>query len=165
MRHLSSYFLVFTTLFCISVLGIDKKYVPQAQDTPSQKKAKIEAFVEDSIQYIHQVGMEKALPDFQERTGRFANLSEGGHQYIEVMKLDGTVLAHPSSYARGKNYWDWEHPTGSFPTQEAALIAQEGGGWHEITLPHPLTKKDAIRYEYIRPYQNHIILSGFYEDS
>lgn len=79
--------------------------------------------------------------------------------------MDGTVLAHPFSDAVGKNYWDWQYPQDTFPTQQAASLAQKGGVWQVMTLPHPHTSKEVTRYEYIHPHHDAMIISGFYVDS
>ena len=75
---------------CLLMMFTAMSMNAMAADYANPTKDDLVAFVNEAVDYVHQVGKEKALAEFMNKDGKFFR----GELYIYAYDFEGNVLAH-----------------------------------------------------------------------
>lgn len=125
-------------------------------------KKDVSAFVNEAAAYIEQVGQEKALAEFDNKSGQFVR----GELYIFAYDFTGTVRAHGAKKLAGLNLMKLKDAKGNRVIQLLAEKAQqEGSGWVEYWWENPQKKKVMKKIGYVKKIDDKLwIGSGIYHE-
>jgi ABC-type amino acid transport substrate-binding protein len=144
------------------VSGYDKiltKYIPATYIASITEQNEVIAFLNEAVAYLRDNGKEKALQEFNNRSGSFVR----GDHYIFAYDFNGTCIAHPINHdlvgQTGLSDINGVDVVGS----EIAL-ARRGGGTMYIVFPNPASGgKEEVKQIYIENVNNSLYLgSGLY---
>jgi len=127
----------------------------------SFSRDELKDFIEDGLQYIQKVGLEKAFEEFNKPDGMFSR----GDLYIFAINMEGDILAHVNPKMVGKNRYKLKDKLGFPFVQEFIKIAKtKGAGWSEYWWPNPITKKMQPKITYIKSVNDNVFVGcGIYK--
>jgi signal transduction histidine kinase len=135
------------------------RYIPAMYVTNAANKNRALAFLNEAVAYANDNGIEKALREFNNRSGSFVR----GDLYIFAYDFNGTNLAHPirPELIGQKGLLDINDV--NVISREIAL-AKRGGGAMYLVFPNPIHEaKDELKLIYIKNINNSLYLgSGLY---
>jgi hypothetical protein len=110
--------------------------------------------------YAQVHGADKAIADFNDRKGVFAN----GSRYIFAYGYNGTTLALPfQPDVIGTNRMNFSDPYGVKIIAWEISVAQRGGGFVYVDYPNPDTGRNELKLCYIAPVDDGwLVGSGIY---
>jgi signal transduction histidine kinase len=113
-------------------------------------------------QYAQANGAVKAVRDFNDRNGTFAN----GSRYIFAYAYNGTTLAMPfQPETIGTNRMNFTDPNGVKITAWEIAAAKSGGGFVYVDYYNPDTGKPGMKLCYVTPVDDTwLVGSGIYTD-
>lgn len=142
-------------LFCI--------LLPLHADDLETKKQKAVDLIERGLEYIKEVGKQKAFEEFSDPKGEFVD----GEFYIFVVAFDGMTLAHGGNQKLvGANNYNLVDPDGkAFIKNFIELAKTKGKGWSDYKWSNPVTKKVQDKTTYVARYDNeeYFLGCGFYK--
>lgn len=127
----------------------------------SSQEQKVIALVKKAKEYIAKNGKEKAIAEFNKKSGKFSNNSS----YVFAVDYNGTYLATINYPALiGTNQFNLKDSSGIFLVQEEIEKAKAGGGWIKDRLKkNPQTGKHECKASYILPMAGYYFIgSGYY---
>ena len=129
--------------------------------TKSQEREKVITFVEKAKNYIETHGKEKAMIEFNKKSGEFSKDSS----YIFAVEHNGIYLAtinYPNLV--GENQLKMKDPLHVFYVTEEIEKSKSGGGWIDARLKkNPYTGKKECKDSYLLPMPgDYFIGSGYY---
>jgi signal transduction histidine kinase len=126
------------------------------------EKDQLVARVKQARQYAQVNGAAKAIRDFNNRNGTFAD----GSRYIFAYGYNGTTLALPfQPEVIGTNRTDFTDPYGVKVTAWEIAVAKSGGGFVYVDYLNPDTGKPGMKLCYVEPVDNTwLVGSGTYTD-
>ncbi len=136
-------------------------YLP---DVPAQFSAAerdgLVARVKQARQYAQENGAAKAIRDFNDRNGTFAN----GSRYIFAYGFNGTTLALPFQPDMiGTDRTGFTDPYGVKVTAWEIAVAKSGGGFVYVDYLNPDTGKPGFKLCYVEPVDDTwLVGSGIY---
>lgn len=109
------------------------KYIPAIDASNEQNKERAWAFLNEAVSYANDNGIEKALQEFNNRSGSFVR----GDLYIFAYDLNGTNIAHPfkPELIGQKGLLDIN---GVDVVGREIALAERGGGAMYIVFPNPV---------------------------
>lgn len=119
------------------------------------------SLVQKASKYISMYGREKALEEFNKKSGIFNKDS----YYVFALDYEGTVLANMNNPTWiGTNQINLQNSEGVYLVKEEIDKAKQGGGWLiGRKKKHPLTGKLECKKSYIQPIKgDYFIGSGYY---
>jgi signal transduction histidine kinase len=117
------------------------------------------AMVKRAIDYYRKNGREKALAEFSNAHGKFADRD----LYVTVYALDGTCLAHINPRVVGKNMIDQRDTDGKYFTRERLEAAKtQASGWQEFKFFNPMTHKIEPKRQYWERHDDLVFATGAY---
>lgn len=118
--------------------------------------------VKQACQYAHANGVVKAVRDFNDRNGTFAD----GSRYIFAYAYNGTTLAMPfQPETIGKNRMNFTDTHGVKITAWEIAAAKSGGGFVYVDYYNPDTGKPGMKLCYVTPVDDTwLVGSGIYTD-
>jgi signal transduction histidine kinase len=128
---------------------------------PETVKDTLESRVHSASTYADEVGIEQALSEFNNQTGKFTN----NGSYIFAFDMNGTTLAMPFHQEKiGKNESDLSDVNGISIGGEKLIIAQNGGGFWYYVFDNPDEgNQPEFKISYINPVNNSwVIGTGMY---
>jgi len=135
------------------------KYVPAKYATNITKENRALAFLNEAVAYANDNGIEKALQEFNNRSGSFVR----GDLYIFAYDFNSTCIAHPikPGLIGQKGLLDINDV--DVISRELAL-AKRGGGVMYLVFPNPIHEdKDELKLIYIKNINDSLYLgSGLY---
>ncbi len=140
--------------------GIYLSEVP-ALFTPAERDQLVER-VKQAGQYAQANGAAKAVRDFNDRNGTFAN----GSRYIFAYAYNGTTLAMPfQPESIGTNRMNFTDTHGVKITAWEIAAAKSGGGFVYVDYYNPDTGKPGMKLCYVAPVDDTwLVGSGIYTD-
>ncbi|WP_321507697.1 cache domain-containing protein [uncultured Methanoregula sp.] len=116
--------------------------------------------VKQARRYAQVQGAGKAIPDFNDRGGVFAN----GSRYIFAYGYNGTTLAMPfQPDAIGSNRLNFTDPYGVKVAAWEIFAAKQGGGFVYVDYFNPDTGTEGMKLCYVTPVDNEwLVGSGIY---
>jgi signal transduction histidine kinase len=130
--------------------------------TASPTAKELVSFVESAVAYAKQNGKEKAIKEFNNRTGPFVN----GELYIYASDFNGTVLASLKPDWIGQNKFNITDPNGVLflKNEINALRKNENGFFNYVIFPNPAhNNKNELKLNYLRKVDdNWFVGSGRY---
>jgi len=135
------------------------KYIPETYIAGITEQKEVIAFLNEAVAYLEDNGKEKALQEFNNRSGSFV----GGDLYIFAYDFNGTCIAHPINP-------DLVGKTGLSDINGIDVVGRElaqarrGGGTIYIVFPNPAHEgKEEVKQLYIENVNNSLYLgSGLY---
>ncbi|OPY53127.1 MAG: Cache domain protein [Methanosaeta sp. PtaU1.Bin112] len=109
------------------------KYIPTMDAGNDQDKERAQAFLEEAVAYANDNGIERALQEFNNRSGSFVR----GDLYIFAYDINGTNIAHPfkPELIGQKGLLD---VNGVDIVGREISLAEKGGGVMYIVYPNPV---------------------------
>jgi signal transduction histidine kinase len=141
--------------FTTNVRGEEKSIVV------TNEKEQVIIHVKKAKDYIEAVGKEKAIAEFNKKSGKFSKDSS----YIFAVAYDGIYLATINyPHLVGTNQLTLNNPYHVFLVKEEIEKAKSGGGWLTGRLKkNPHTGKHECKQSYILPMPgDYFIGSGYY---
>jgi cytochrome c len=129
--------------------------------TASSNKTQLVAFVESAVAYVQEVGKDRALEEFSNKTGSFVR----NDLYIYAYDFNGTCLAHPFKPDWiGKNKLDVTDSNGVPSLRNTLSAAKEGKGFAYFIFPNPAhDNRDEFKIAYaVKVDDNWFLGSGIY---
>lgn len=129
--------------------------------TASVSPQDLQAFVEKAATYAQENGKDKALAEFNNKSGQFVN----GQLYIFANDFNNVCHAHPMKPALvGKDQTDLKDVNGVYFIKNMNLIAQSGSGFTYYIFANPADdNKDELKLVYVKKIDdNWYIGSGIY---
>jgi cytochrome c len=117
---------------------------------------------ERAVQYIYQVGRDRAFADFSRPDGGFVD----GELYVFCNAANGVVLAHGGNPKLvGRNLTTVHDVLGNYPVAEVDRIGLTlGQGWHAYVWPNPATGQVQPKKSYVVQVDDNTICgSGYYQ--
>ncbi len=134
-------------------------YIPTMDAGNAEDKDRARAFLNEAVAFANDNGIEKALKEFNNRSGSFVR----GDLYIFAYDFNGTNIAHPikPELIGQKGLLD---ANGIDVVGREIALAKRGGGVMYIVFPNPSHDyKDELKLIYIKDINNSIYLgSGSY---
>lgn len=135
--------------------------IAHAEEDLTRNKEQIIDLVKKARDFINTNGKEKALAEFNKKTGIFSK----DQNYIFAVAYNGTFLAtinYPNLI--GTNQINFKDSSGVFVVQEEIEKAKSGGGWLKDRLKkNPYSGKFECKASYIHPMAgDYFIGSGYY---
>ena len=135
------------------------EYIPETYIAGIAKQNEVIAFLNEAVAYLKDNGKEKALQEFNNRSGSFVR----GDLYIFAYDFNGTCIAHPINP-------DLVGQTGLTDINGVDVVGRElalakrGGGTMYIVFPNPAHEgKEEAKQLYIENVNNSLYLgSGLY---
>lgn len=135
------------------------KYIPVMCATNITEENRALAFLNEAVAYANDNGIDKALQEFNNRSGSFVR----GDLYIFAYDFNGTNIAHPIRP-------DLIGQNGLLDTNGVDVISRElalakrGGGVMYLVFPNPIHEdKDELKLIYIKNINNSLYLgTGLY---
>jgi polar amino acid transport system substrate-binding protein len=121
------------------------KYIPAMDAGNEQDKERARAFLDEAVSYANDNGIERALQEFNNRSGSFVR----GDLYIFAYDINGTNIAHPfkPELIGQKGLLD---VNGVDVVGREIALAERGGGAMYIVFPNPVHEnKDEPKLIYI----------------
>ncbi|HEY5800157.1 MAG TPA: cache domain-containing protein [Burkholderiaceae bacterium] len=140
----------------ILALGLHTTASAEAKRT----KEEAVAMVKRGAAYIKEVGVEKAMAEFNNPKGKFVD----GSLYIFAYDMKGVNLASPNPKIVGKNMLNVKDQNGK-ETVKAYIAASQspaGNGWVDFVWPHPQTKEMQQKSAYVERVGDVLIACGIY---
>ncbi|HWQ18624.1 MAG TPA: cache domain-containing protein [Methanotrichaceae archaeon] len=135
------------------------KYVPAEYAINNTDESRLMAFLNEAAAYVKDNGKEKALQEFNNRSGSFVR----GDLYIFAYDFNEINLAHPfmPSLVGQKGLLDIN---GMDVTRNELSLAKRGGGFMYLVFPNPTHEgKDELKLIYIKDVNDNLYLgSGLY---
>ena len=135
------------------------KYIPAMYVTNITKENRALAFLNEAVAYANDNGIEKALQEFNNRSGSFVR----GDLYIFAYDFNGTNIAHPirPDLIGQKGLLD---TNGVDVISRELALAKRGGGVMYLVFPNPIHEdKDELKLIYIKNINDSLYLgSGLY---
>jgi signal transduction histidine kinase len=135
------------------------RYIPVMYVANAANKNRALAFLNEAVAYANDNGIEKALREFNNRSGSFVR----GDLYIFAYDFNGTNLAHPirPELIGQKGLLDIN---GVDVISREIALAKRGGGAMYLVFPNPIHEaKDELKLIYIKNINNSLYLgSGLY---
>jgi signal transduction histidine kinase len=135
------------------------KYIPAAYIASIMKQNEVKAFLDEAIAYLKDNGQERALQEFNNRSGSFVR----GDLYVFGYNLNGTCIIHPINPALigQKGLLD---SNGVDVVGRELALASKGGGTMYIVFPNPAHGgKKELKQLYIETVNNSLYMgSGLY---
>ena len=122
------------------------------------------ALAERAVDYIRDVGRERAFADFSRPDGGFVD----GELYIFCQDISGVVVAHGGNpRIVGRNMADVRGPDGRLSNVEINRLGlSQGSGWLEFRWPNPATKRIELKAAYVLKVDDSTVCgSGYYKAS
>ncbi len=109
------------------------KYIPTMDAGNEQDKERARAFLEEAVSYANDSGIERALLEYNNRSGSFVR----GDLYIFAYDFNGTNIAHPfkPELIGQKGFLD---VNGVDVVGREIALAERGGGAMYIVFPNPV---------------------------
>ena len=135
------------------------KYIPMMYIASVTKQNEVIAFLNEAVTYLKENGKEKALQEFNNRSGSFVR----GDLYIFGYDLNGTNIVHPINPALIGQRGLSDVNSVDIVNRELAL-AKRGGGTMYIVFPNPNHGgKNELKQLYIKTVNDSLYLdSGLY---
>jgi len=143
---------------CFVGSGIYLSDIPTLFNT-TEKDQLVER-VKQARQYAQANGAAKAVRDFNDRNGTFAD----GSRYIYAYGYNGTTLALPfQSELIGTNRLDFTDTYGVKVVRQQVSICRNGGGYFYIHYYNPKTREAGLKFNYVEPVDDTwFVGSGIY---
>ena len=143
-------------LLCVA-LGLQSSAMAEDKRKPEEAVA----MVKRGVAYIKEVGVEKAMAEFNNPKGKFVD----GSLYIFAYDLKGVNLASPNPKIVGRNMIDFKDPNGKETVKAyiAAANSPAGNGWVDFVWPHPITKEMQQKSAYVQKVGDILIACGIYK--
>jgi len=138
-------------------------YLPEvAAQFNTTEKDQLVTRVKQARQYAQENSAVKAIRDFNDRNGTFAD----GSRYIFAYGYNGTTLALPfQPDVIGTDRTDFTDPYGVKVTAWEIAVAKSGGGFVYVDYLNPDTGKPGMKLCYVEPVDNTwFVGSGIYTD-
>jgi len=133
----------------------------------ADKAERAQALVDEAIAHYKEVGKQKAIADFNDKSSRFVTDAF----YVIVANSDegnGTFKAHAINPALIDNpkLWDLKDVNGKYIIRAMVRAgkANPDGSWVEYVWTHPETKKLAQKRTWVEKHDDLLFMVGFYED-
>jgi signal transduction histidine kinase len=137
--------IVLLTIPVIGLVGCGSSNTQTSQQPVPPTKEEVVSFVNKALEYAKVNGKEKALAEFTDQNGEFAQ----GELYIYAYDYSGTVLAHGGNPSLvGQNLYNMEDANGVKVIQELINLARQGGGWLSYLWDNPTTQKNEPKLGY-----------------
>jgi polar amino acid transport system substrate-binding protein len=109
------------------------KYIPAMDASNEQDKERARAFLDEAVSYANDNGIDRALQEFNNRSGPFVR----GDLYIFAYDINGTNIAHPfkPELIGQKGLLD---VNGVDVVGREIALAERGGGAMYIVFPNPV---------------------------
>jgi signal transduction histidine kinase len=106
-----------------------------------------QGMAERAVAHIKDVGLEKAVADFNKPDGGYVD----GEIYVFCYQKDGVLLANGASPGLvGKNLIGVKDPNGVAVNAENIRVAlTQGKGWVDVHWPNPVSKKVEAKSNYV----------------
>ena len=149
-------------LVCLTVLAI---FLMAGLSTAGERitSKDAETLVKKAVEYYKANGKDKALPEFNNPKGKFADLDNG--LFLFVYDFNGKCVAQGANPVMvGKVLIDLKDPDGKMVIKDLIEIAKtKGKGWYEYKWPNPATKNIEIKVSYVEGHDNLMIGCGYYK--
>jgi len=118
------------------------------------------ALVQRALAHIREVGMERAMQDFNRPNGEFND----GRYYIWAADFDGVILANGSNPAGvGQRQYDLRAADGKEFIKEIIEVARtRGKGWCDYLWKNPVTRRTEQKSTYFERIGNAFVACGIY---
>jgi len=135
---------VFSLVLVMVFLNAGFAWAQVQQSSAAQAKQ----WVEKADQYIQDVGLSKAIKEFNNPKGKFFK----GDLYITAFRLDGTALAFPADTSKvGRNLMYYKDVDGKPFLRAFTDVAQtKGSGWVDYKYINRKTKKVGQKTGYVK---------------
>jgi len=149
---------LFKVLAVMSIaLGLQSAALAEEKRRPEEAVA----MVKRGAAYIKEVGVEKAMAEFNNPKGKFVD----GSLYIFAYDMKGVNLASPNPKIVGRNMLGFKDPNGKETVKAyiAAANSPQGNGWVDFVWPHPQTKEMQAKSAYVEKVGDVLIACGIYK--
>jgi ABC-type amino acid transport substrate-binding protein len=135
------------------------KYIPAMYATNITEENRVTAFLNEAVAYVKYNGKEKALREFNNRSGSFVR----GDLYIFAYDFNGTCIAHPINPAL-VGQTGLSDINGVDVVGRELALARRGGGTMYIVFPNPAQGgKEELKQLYIKTVNDSLYLgTGLY---
>jgi cytochrome c len=132
-----------------------------AEDRATAKDA--EALVKKAVEFYKANGKDKALPEFSNPNGKFADLHKG--LFIFSYDFNGKCVAQGANPVMvGKVLLDLKDPDGKPVIKDMIDIAKtKGKGWYDYKWSNPANKKLETKTSYVERVDDLMVGCGFYK--
>lgn len=119
-------------------------------------------WVERAKSFYRATGKEIAIAEFTNPHGQFVQ----SQQYIFVLDLDGTMLAHGiNHWFVGKNFLSVKDSNGKeFIRDIVEAARKEGAGWTHYKWYDPVTRKELPKSLYFEKIDDVVVCCGTYRE-
>ena len=119
-----------------------------AQAAKQASAAQAKQWVELADKYVQEVGLKKAIAEFNNPKGKFTK----GDLYISAFSFDGKVLAFPMDHSKvGLNRLDFKDVDGKPFMREFTNVAKtKGAGWVDYKYINRKTNKTGQKTGYVK---------------
>ena len=135
------------------------KYIPAMYATNNTEENRVTAFLNEAVAYVNDNGKEKALQEFNNRSGSFVR----GDLYVFAYDFNGTNLAHPimPDLVGQRGLLDIN---GADVVSSELALAKRGAGTMYLVFQNPIHGgKDELKQVYIKKVDGGLWLgSGLY---
>lgn len=138
--------------------GIAPAFADDAADA-----TKAQALVEKAVAYYKQVGREKAIADFSDKTNKDW---VDGEWYVIVADADtGIFRAHlTKALTNDPKIWDLKDVNNRYIIRDMVEAGKNNpnGGWTEYVWTNPATKKAQPKKTFVRKVDDSLFMVGYY---
>lgn len=119
------------------------------------------ALVKRAIAYANQVGVDKALPEFSDKTSKWVDRD----LYLIVVDKTGNRIAHGQNVKMiGKSMAESVDVNGKAYGVEVMDVGfKQGSGWVDYFFTDPLTKRQAAKSAYVEKFGEYLFVCGVYK--
>jgi signal transduction histidine kinase len=145
-----------------AVLALGIALPAAAQDKSKGTAAEATAMVQKAVAHIKKAGRDKALADFDNKTGPFTDRD----LYVVVYDMKGKVLAHGANEKMiGKDLIDLRDNDGKYFVKERVdmMKAPDAKGWQDYKFMNPVSRQIEPKSMYLQRYEDLIVGTGIYK--
>jgi cytochrome c len=119
------------------------------------------ALVKRAIAHAGQVGIEKALPEFNDKTSKWVDRD----LYLIIVDKTGNRIAHGQNVKMiGKSMAESVDVNGKAYGVEVMDVGfKQGAGWVDYYFTDPLTKRQAAKSAYVEKSGDYLFVCGVYK--
>lgn len=119
------------------------------------------ALVKKAIAYANEVGIDKALPEFSDKAGKWVDRD----LYLIVVDKAGMRIAHGLNVKMiGKSMAESVDVNGkAYGVEVMDVGTKQGSGWVDYFFTDPLTKKQTAKSAYVEKSGDYLFVCGVYK--